>query len=972
MLFDFDKNAGNFIHELLHCFGLSHNLWYITTENKLKRERNGCDYQLPQSPATKWNFGDTVHPNPDPNGYLPNNIMFKDEGDNPNYGPTRHSITNCQMQKIIWNVWNYSNHPDNSLSNLNQCLTFFQPCNNTSNAELEGSHVLSYDFTAFGNIIIKNGASLTVTCELKMPQNAKIIVEPGGKLIVDGGTIWNSCGSFWGGIEVRSNTVNSQFYSSGAVNYQDHGFVHVKNGSQIRNAEVGIYRKTQVSGTNSHKGGGIVKVENSNFINNQFGIYMEPFEGTRPGTYQKLKDLSYITNTDFYTTGTYPSSSRPPLHQIFLLGTNGVDITSCEFNDNATITNGRHVGITSVNSSAKIFNNEFNDLKEAVRLVNTYKKPAIRVEENDFNNCQTGTFSQNADNSLIVNNDFNNCGMGSIIQSSVGFKHTENTYITSNSSLLSIGVGTRDLSAASNRVYKNNSEDLDIGVFSSGKTPFSNQGLKYKCNEFEPNTIGWYDILVNSGAIDKAQGKCNDNAPNATVYPSGNALSHTCGNLYDDIQIVDLQLSKIVYSHHFESTPGTYTPQCYDAVDVSAKCCLASFSATESCPSENVFTGSKAVFSANQQTYRTAYYNNKDGYNSSTTTYLNMLDAGNTTVLKAQIDSVIGVGDSVNEFLQGTSSLVSDEVLNYCINHSIGLYGADLYNVLEAYSPLSPTLAVTLSSLHPQLSSTQITELEGMQDGLSPRDEIELEIRWYEQQTELALNEMLSLFLYDSSLDTLNQAEDSMLVYLQDWNSNWAKEQQVKLHWQLEEFTTAQLVIDDLGSQTNYQNTVTLLQMMHDAFANDTDITALLTDTVLIDNIALDTNKMGYALAQGLLMELIGKVYPTIFKYEDNVWSRSAAYETNTETNHTASFIKVYPNPSQGKFIIEGLPAMFIEQETLSISVFDNLGKQVFEKQFQSAAQIEVELPHGLSGLFFLRIEDKEGAVFTKNLLIHE
>ena len=70
-------------------------------------------------------------------------------------------------------------------------------------------------------------------------------------------------------------------------------------------------------------------------------------------------------------------------------------------------------------------NNEFNDLHEGVRLINTYKPTAMRVENNKFDGCKTGAFSLRADKSLIVDNEFIDCGIGSIIDASVGFKHTK-------------------------------------------------------------------------------------------------------------------------------------------------------------------------------------------------------------------------------------------------------------------------------------------------------------------------------------------------------------------------------------------------------------------------------------------------------------------------------------------------------------------------------------------------------------------
>ena len=248
------------------------------------------------------------------------------------------------------------------------------------------------------------------------------------------------------------------------------------------------------------------------------------------------------------------------------------------------------------------------------------------------------------------------------------------------------------------------------------------------------------------------------------------------------------------------------------------------------------------------------------------------------------IDSVLDKGDSVSVYLINTANFVSDEVLEYCMYHPEGLNGDDLYKTLEAYSPLSLTLQEEISNLSGQLTNQQIMDLEEIQNGLSVRDEAENEIRFHEQQAEMALNELLSLFLYDSSLDSFNQPQDSMLVYLLDWNSNWAKEKMVNIYWQKEMYTEAQTAIDELSEEEHYGNTVILLQKLHNAFSNDTDVYALLPDTNLIDTIALDSTDMGYSLARALMMELLGKVYPTTVSYEDFNWSRSDGSSTNVSS----------------------------------------------------------------------------------------
>jgi hypothetical protein len=53
------------------------------------------------------------------------------------------------------------------------------------------------------NVFIEEGGSLTIRCDVGLPENATIIVEQGGSLNIDGARVYNNCdGTYWGGIIV--------------------------------------------------------------------------------------------------------------------------------------------------------------------------------------------------------------------------------------------------------------------------------------------------------------------------------------------------------------------------------------------------------------------------------------------------------------------------------------------------------------------------------------------------------------------------------------------------------------------------------------------------------------------------------------------------------------------------------------------------------------------------------------------------
>jgi len=97
----------------------------------------------------------------------------------------------------------------------------------------KSSWYLMHDLTMSGpmvlhsNLHIGAGHSLTIYGKLMMPAGSKIILEPGAKLFVDGGTILNNCGEQWEGIEVMSKRRKKQ--------HKDLRNIHLLNNGRIQN-----------------------------------------------------------------------------------------------------------------------------------------------------------------------------------------------------------------------------------------------------------------------------------------------------------------------------------------------------------------------------------------------------------------------------------------------------------------------------------------------------------------------------------------------------------------------------------------------------------------------------------------------------------------------------------------------------------------------------------------------------------------
>lgn len=122
------------------------------------------------------------------------------------------------------------------------------------------------------NVEIETGATLTITCEVRMAKDLRFVVQRGAKLIVDGGTITNLCpDTRWGGINVHGNASKEQPDPFGVLTADDAGVVIIKNNSLIENAGTaisttapGLTYPDQVA-----RWGGLIYAENSDFIGNR-------------------------------------------------------------------------------------------------------------------------------------------------------------------------------------------------------------------------------------------------------------------------------------------------------------------------------------------------------------------------------------------------------------------------------------------------------------------------------------------------------------------------------------------------------------------------------------------------------------------------------------------------------------------------------------------------------------------------------
>ncbi|MBI2259558.1 MAG: hypothetical protein HYU67_11780, partial [Flavobacteriia bacterium] len=258
------------------------------------------------------------------------------------------------------------------------------------------------------HLVIKNDAVLTITSTIFVGKDRKIIIEPGAKLIIDGGTITSECGSFWEGIEIWGNSAQTQT--------QGHqGTLIMKNGAVLENAHeaVRVWKPDDWAST-----GGIIHATNSFFRNNWRSIeYI--FYHSLTSNNNEIKNKGYIADCEFTWDDNFFRSDAAC--GISLFHVNGVRIYRSKFIDNrtyvATWTN-RPIGIKSIDAGYSVIGRYASPTLPQNQNQDAYFNPNLPYCE--FKNLEIGIDASNASSSfpfLVDNSQFENCGYGVYLSS---------------------------------------------------------------------------------------------------------------------------------------------------------------------------------------------------------------------------------------------------------------------------------------------------------------------------------------------------------------------------------------------------------------------------------------------------------------------------------------------------------------------------------------------------------------------------
>lgn len=183
--------ASMFNHEVAHIFGLKH-AW---------TKYDGCE----DTPVNPNCFQQTHSPPCD--GAISNNLM--------DYNNDQRAITPCQL-----GIYHRTIH---DITSKQRRLVVERWCNYEANNPI----YISEDTHWVGNkdlsrdIIIRNGAKLTLSCRISMAESASIIVMKGGHIFLDNVRLHNDCGQKWRGIAIEDRALTKAISYRGKNSIED-------------------------------------------------------------------------------------------------------------------------------------------------------------------------------------------------------------------------------------------------------------------------------------------------------------------------------------------------------------------------------------------------------------------------------------------------------------------------------------------------------------------------------------------------------------------------------------------------------------------------------------------------------------------------------------------------------------------------------------------------------------------------------
>ena len=424
-------------------------------------------------------------------------------------------------------------------------------------------------YTVDKDLIIDSARTLTIQGTVYLSDTCSIIIQPGSKLVIDGGTLTSACpNEMWQGIEVVGDRTKQQL-----TQYQ--GKVELKNGATIENALCGI-RTGLSTDANFTTTGGIISASEAVFRNNRRAVEINPYSYTALSGTIATYNASFVRCTfTVNSDNVFSYNNTSFAEHVKLNGVKDITFKGCTFNNliNSVLPNNR--GIYAENAGLildvkcddnYIFNPNdcgcppslsdtcsFYGFNTAVEVNTTGDPYSVTVDRAVFTNNAIGIKVNSIDYITVTRCNFNLQNAPYVIQNTGlylnvcdGYKVEGNRFHKSgiNQNLTSTGIHVIGNGANDNSIYRNTFDTLDYGIRVTGNNGNTDGGLQITAGNHRRNIYG---IYIDQGA---------------TVSPWQGVPSKGADNLFANMlqySIYNAGSQLITYHYSFNYFPGNVT-----------------------------------------------------------------------------------------------------------------------------------------------------------------------------------------------------------------------------------------------------------------------------------------------------------------------------------------------------------------------------------------------------------------------------
>lgn len=831
--------AGHLAHEMGHVLGLLHTYGGIS-----------C---CPESCIeTNMDYLDDVFGN---DGV--NHDCYHDSGFSCNPFDSGNTCTN----NIMGGTQNSGYFSPKQIGRIHRSLNTYSTmryvkCSTSENdLEISSDEIWDFGMRLYKNLRVKSGKSLTIKCKVLMPSAAKIIIEPGGLLTIDGGTITSACEYPWQGIEVWGNSSASQHPIQGQPNQQGK---LILNNATIENAlcAVSLWKDGDYTKT-----GGIVQATNTIFRNNTKSVHILPYRNFNP--YFPTEEMDYLasfTNCTFELDNDYHHIYNFYKH-VDLNRVKGVKFNSCNFSlaDNVQSVSPWNSAIASYSAGFSVMapagqTSTFSGFQSAIYAANTgLNTYSFYVNRALFDNNAIGINVKGVDQATVLNSTFNvgngnytaeNCYYGIRMEQSSGFGIEENVFGKQENSPQAnlIGISVVNCQGVED-VYRNTFTGLSAGNYAYGKNYINDgiNGLTYTCNTHNGNyaDIYVYGTTFEHG-IQSHQGSFS--------LPAGNAFSNNASwNFYNG--------TKRLIGYYYNSNAALQYPAFVEYV------VREGVSASNSCLAHYGGGNETLVLSASQkQTLQNEFATVNNQYETIKTLYGNLKDGGDTEEKVYDIATAQpGEMWDLRAKLLGDSPHISQEVLRKVADKTEVFTEAAIFDILAANPDelKNKELIEYLEQKEIPLPDYMIDILKQVAAGTTYKTVLQMQMARLSHLKARAAQDMLRSILADESLD-MNQLRN----WLHNLGGLGAERQIVASFAQEGRFDDAYALAQTLPqvyaledeALEEHNRFVAMLQMQQQLQAENRDIEHLTEiETAMINDFAVSDAGLAGALARSIV-----------------------------------------------------------------------------------------------------------------------